>query len=622
MSTKTTFKRVALVAVAALGLGVMSVAPSQAVTNADSLTLSAATAAQTTAETSTATSAVVTLSYLSGAAIDSMSVTASLVSGPATSTALPRLALVETASASVDSIAVLPATPIAPNTASIVKPLTAGDVAQVVTAKYRVYVGGASNAAPTVTGTYVVKLTPAVTGGGGALNATAQTLTITVTTAPTLDTVAASATSIINAGETNSATADVTVTGSMKLVASPSASATIKVDLLNAAGSAVTAESFTASITGPGTLGSSGTWASASDLTTSPIGRALTVKNGDLVTVFPDGNSGVATITISSAAGKALATEKVTFFGDATKIVTTVAKAVIGGTTSVADVLSLVVTDAAGTSVSNLTTVNIVSSDVTKIAGAYTSATATYSTTTGAYLVPLTPVAAGSANITVTTKASATATTGVDAAAVAVRVGSKTPASVTVKTDKSAYAPGEKAVITVALADATALDLVSAETYTAIFATGGITSSYTLGSGSATITGTDVISYVAGGKTYEVFMPVTEGDVVFSWTTGSVASAAGTGLATANQAVKGSITVAVSSNATAAALDAANEATDAANAATDAALAAADAADAATAAAEDASAAVAALAKSVNTALNNLKKQITALTKLVNKLLK
>jgi hypothetical protein len=39
MSTKTTFKRVALVAVAALSLGVNSVAPSSAVVNADSLTL-------------------------------------------------------------------------------------------------------------------------------------------------------------------------------------------------------------------------------------------------------------------------------------------------------------------------------------------------------------------------------------------------------------------------------------------------------------------------------------------------------------------------------------------------------------------------------------------------------
>jgi hypothetical protein len=39
MSTKTTFKRVALVAVAALSLGLLSVAPSNAYTQADTLTV-------------------------------------------------------------------------------------------------------------------------------------------------------------------------------------------------------------------------------------------------------------------------------------------------------------------------------------------------------------------------------------------------------------------------------------------------------------------------------------------------------------------------------------------------------------------------------------------------------
>jgi len=620
MSTKTTFKRVALVAVAALGLGVMSVAPSQAVTQADSLTLSSATASQLTGETLTAGSASVTLAYLGGLTTDSMSVSAFLTSAPAGNTALPVLEVNETSGAQVTSAGTNRAAKYEIKTqVAGVHPLANTSS---VSAKFRVYMD-----APTVAGTYVISLRPAVVAGGGVLTATAQTLTITVTQNPATDTVATAATVYLNAGETNTATvakADAAVVTGSKTASNSAAIANLSVALLNAAAQSVTAESFTATITGAGTLGIGrfGTGQTSFNDTYTALGRSILVKNGDYVMVFPDGTSGVGTVTISSAAGKALATKSVTFFGDATKIVTTVKKAVIGGTSSVADVLSIVVTDAAGTAVSDLSTVNIVSSDATKIAGAYTSAVATYSTTTGAYLVPLTPVAAGSANITVTTKASATATTGVDAAAVAVRVGSKTPASVTVTTDKSSYAPGEKAVITVALADASALDLVSAETYTAIFATGGITSSYTLGSGSATISGTDIISYAAGGKTFEVFMPVTEGDVKFSWTTGSTASAANTGLATANQAVAGSITVAVSSNATASALDAANEATDAANAATDAALAAADAADAATAAAEDASAAVAALAKSVNTALNNLKKQITALTKLVNKLLK
>jgi hypothetical protein len=395
--------------------------------------------------------------------------------------------------------------------------------------------------------------------------------------------------------------------------------AVIKVGLLNAAGVATTGESYTATVAGPGLVGSAPL---SNSITSSAVGRVLNVKAGEAVTVFPDGSSGVSTITIASAAGKVLATETLTFFGAPATITATAAKTVIGSSGATSSVLSVVVKDSAGTLVSNLSTFGVVSSDTTKISTNYATAKGSYTASTGVYLIPVTGIAAGSANLTVTTNTSSADTTGISAAAVAVRVGSTTPAKVTVTTDKASYAPGEKAIITVALADSAGLDVVAGvtETYTAIFATGGIKSSYTLTG--ATITGTSVDAYVAGGKTYEVFMPVTEGDVVLSWTTGSTASGTYTGLATANQAVAGSITVSVSSAASAAAVDAANEATDAANAATDAALAAADAADAATAAAEDASAAVAALAKSVNTALANLKKQITALTALVNKLLK
>ena len=57
MSTKTTFKRIALVTVAALGFGVMSVVPSTAATSADTLTISSATASMKDSETSTATTA-------------------------------------------------------------------------------------------------------------------------------------------------------------------------------------------------------------------------------------------------------------------------------------------------------------------------------------------------------------------------------------------------------------------------------------------------------------------------------------------------------------------------------------------------------------------------------------
>ncbi len=606
----TTIKRIALVAVAALGLGTVSVAPSQAVSFSDSLTLSASTATQLTSETATASSAVATLSFLAQNVGDTLSVTASLVSAPAGNVALPNLILSETTSAEATaSGSVLTSTATTGVDAGVAvlvypKGITA---ATNVSAKFKVYLNG-----PTKVGTYVVKLTPAVVGGGGTLNATAQNLTITVSQNAATDTVAASADSFLNAGETVSATADVTVT-STKTASTSAAAGVIKVALKNANGNAVTAESFTATIAGPGILGS-GAFGSGTTLDNAVVatGRALTVKNGDVVAVFPDGTSGVATVTISSAAGKVLATETLTFFGDAAKIVTTVKKAVIGGTTSVADVLSIVVTDAAGVSVSNLTSVNIVSSDVTKIAGAYTSASATYSTTTGAYLVPLTPVAAGTANITVTTKSSATATTGVDAAAVSVRVGSSTPASVTVTTDKASYAPGEKATISVKLFDSTGLVLADGD-YTSIFATGGIVGSYTINGD--TTTATSVLGFASGTKDYTVYMPVTEGDVKFSWTTG-------TGLATANQGVAGSLTVAVSSAATSAAIDAANEAAQAASDATDAALAAADAADAATTKAQEAVDAVATLSAQVSKMISALRAQLTTLTNLVIKIQK
>jgi len=97
----TTIKRVALVAVAALGLGVLSVVPSNAANQGDSLVLSATTGTQETTDTATAGSATATLSFLASAAGDSMSVTASLTSFPAGNTALPVFDLVETTTGTV-----------------------------------------------------------------------------------------------------------------------------------------------------------------------------------------------------------------------------------------------------------------------------------------------------------------------------------------------------------------------------------------------------------------------------------------------------------------------------------------------------------------------------------------
>jgi hypothetical protein len=645
MSTKTTFKRVALVTVAALGFGVLATVPSQATINADTFVLSAATATQTTAETSTATSATIKLSWL-GAANDSASVTASLVSAPAGGTALPYLALSETTSANIDtSTAGISAVGYTkePNRAAVV---WAG--AASASATFKVYLGTDSLTAPAKVGTYVVKLTPASVGASGALQASvAQTLTITVTAAAALDTVATSGTSFLRAAEeSQTVTSDAVVTATMAIPTSNvgvNPIANIAVALKNAAGTSLgtaanPGESFTAVITGPGTLGS-GAWDSTTNLNANARGRAITVKLGDAVSVFQDGSSGVATITISTALGVVIGTEKVTFFGAAATVVAKSQATVLNpnaanngdGTDVTTRPIKVVVKDAAGTSVSNAT-LYVTSETKTIVSDSYaTTGMCDYDSTESAYFCKLNALAAGKTNITVGTKSSATATTGIDAAKVEVRVGTTTAASVKVTTDKASYAPGEKATITVQLLDADG-NVTADGIYTNIFATGGITSDFVLGTGSDTLTATGVSTKlssaaIAGKITYTVYMPQNTGDITFTYKTAGTAvtgtaPSALSGLAVANQAVTSTVKVSVSNPGVDAAAAAAEEATAAANDATDAALSAAEAAEAATAMAQEAVDAVAELSASVTKLISALRAQITTLTNLVVKIQK
>jgi trimeric autotransporter adhesin len=590
MSTKTTFKRVALVAVAALSLGVLSVAPSQAAHIGDALTLTPVTSTIVAGDTATAT---VNSTFTGVSAGDSITVNAIQLT-PATVSGSLKFAIVDSYTSTVTT---------ADGQASISTGVTNSN--KVANTNYKL-----NFVSPTVAGSYVIQVYASVGSGGGTIRSSILTWPVTVTA---LDVKAdATSTSIIARGVSEVGNVDSTTTFTKALTSGGAAvqAATIKLTQKSAIATTTPNESVTVTIAGPGSLSSGPT------TTGSATGaRAISAKNGDYIHVFNDGSSGVATITMTGAtSGAVLATEKVTFFGDAKTVTATVVKPVIT-TGDVAGTLLVKVKDDAGITVTGLTSLGVVSAATTKIATVYAS-TATFDETKDGYLVTVKGVAAGSAALTVTTKASATATTGIDAAAaVNVRVGSATPSKVTVTTDKSSYAPGEKATITVVLTDATGLTLADGD-YTNIFATGGIVSSYTLGNGSDSITGTSVVGFETEKKDYTVYMPVTEGDVTFKWTVGSNAGFLSTYAGTEATPV----TVSVSSAGTAAALDAANEATDAANAATDAALAAADAADAATAAAEDASAAVAKLAKSVNTQLKALKKQLTSLIALVNKL--
>jgi hypothetical protein len=622
MSTKTTFKRIALVTVAALGFGVMSVAPSTAVINADSLTLSAATAAQNTAETQTASSAVATVSFL-GATGDSLSVIASLVSGPVGNTALPYLSVTETASVrtAAGSGDVVLGTKTEPNQPAVVRAAAGGAV---TTTKFAVYIGKDSLTAPTVVGTYVVKLTPTTIGASGALNATAQTLSITVTAAPALDPVAATATSIITTTDTRSAT-DVAVTAIKTAgTAANTKRAVIKVSPLNAAGLAAT-ESYTALIkSGPGLLGEIASGNKDDLATYVAYGRVMALPAESWVAVYSDGSAGVTTIEIQSKAGVVLATETLTFYGAATRMT---AKALVPVIAASGATNAILVNLYDGTvEIKDATTFYEISDKTTVIAGTYAVNTSVaYDTTEGGFIISVTAVAAGTANITVTTNSAATVTTGVTAAAVALRVGGTTLDDVKVAFDKTSYLPGELATITVTPVDKDGLILSStntADTYT-VFATGGIVAPVALGTGSQTITGAAAHDGGVAGAglgtdgvaTYKVYMPAYQGTFVFKYTTGTMAT-------TAKSAVARTISVDVTAADGGAAAAAAEEATAAANDATDAALSAAEAAEAATAMAQEAVDAVAELSASVTKLISALRAQITTLTNLVVKIQK
>jgi hypothetical protein len=545
-----------------------------------------------------------------------MSVTASLVSFPDGNTALPVFDLVETTTGTIAASSAAGAGVNTGALSGLVQYVSAGTTGS-ISAKYKIYMN-----APTKVGVYEVKLTPAVVAGGGTLNATAQTIKITVSQKASADTTvsATASTSILNTGETNTATADATVTGSMKVPTGTNDAAvgTVAVTLKNAAGTTLTtSESYTAQVaSGPGLLGSG---AQSTDHAIVAKGRAITVKAGDVVGIFPDGSSGVSKIEIRTAAGVLIATESVTFFGDVASIVATVAKPVIGARNEAA-VVTAVAKDAAGTTVT-APVLYITSGTTTIISESYSTATGAAGVTSFA----LTGVKAGTASLVVSNGSTAALST-VSAAAVSVRVGGAAAQldGVLVSTDKTSYAPGEIVTLTVTPTDVAGLTLGD-DTYT-VFTSAGIVSSHSVTvavSGETALPGATAqnggiagTGTAKGVATYKFYAPNIEGDMKLSWTrSASYATAA-------NDDLTGSITIAVSSPGTAAATDAANEATDAANAATDAALAAAEAADAATTAAQEASDAVAALSESVTKLIAGLQAQIKSLAAVVAKIAK
>jgi hypothetical protein len=571
----TTIKRVALVAVAALGLGVLSVAPSQAVSQADTLAISATTAAIQTGETATVT---LTGTFLAGAAAngDTMTITVSATALPSGGTTMPALVASDTVNA-VIGIGTLSAT---------IQNLTANAA---TSGKITVNVAMAAGAK---VGTYAYKFTPTVQGGG-ALNSAAVTLTVTVTASPAEDTVvsAAKSTSILSTGETATATqAADSATVVAKTLAPTAQAATIAVSVKNANGTTLATQPALTVLVKSGTPGTVGSAVSTDTGNMVSAGRAITTTGGHHIGVFSDGTAGVAEIEIY-AGTVLLATEKVTFFGDVASYTGTFTPKVLP--VGAADSATIAVTgkDAAGNA-ATVGTVYLVSSDTT------------VATVSGLYV---TGVKSGKATISVCNTAACTAAT--ITTTVPVVVGAKTATTVALTFSNATPTAGEKVTVTLTATDASGNAVADGARF--LVSSAGFTSSVVV-SGSTLPTG-ETVTLSAGVASYIFYAPAA-GTVTFTATEGSATDS------TTKGTITGSVTV--SNPGLDAATDAAVEAFDAANAATDAALSAAEAADLATQAAQEASDAVAALSETVTQLIAGLQAQIKSLAAVVAKIAK
>ena len=608
MSTKTTFKRVALVAVAALGFGMLSVAPSSAATNAnlgcytaDGITAQAlSTAGNDVCGGIAGTYNQITLAFTALAVGDVVELTGgNFVSGGShTALNVAKTAAVATAT-SAGQLTV--ATP------------TAGTI----TAKFFKNTNGVVS----TTATETVVITVGATALSGVYSAAKSSVYLV-------------------AGETWTATADATTapTKVKTYVATDSSTASIVVKYLDGLGKAVTGDSITATITsGPGTLFTANqlsgyvgkfdtvTALSANFSSDESVGKYTASTDVDATTgvaafyLFANGQAGTSVVTVKNAAGTVIGTKSVVFTDTtvATLTAEVLKPTVQGDTTSrTSNVFKLTVKDSAGNPITGSVSITATSGTTTiatptQVPSAGVEDTATASAA-GEMYWGLTPAAAAvSGPVVITFKAglvTATATVTLASAVAATFTGAAASTTAngdvvytfTAK-DAKGYAVPEGSVLSNYIASVTSVGTsgsLAAQTALTATSKGGVWTTTAVAAPSST---TDITSTFV--------MTGTKG------TANSYLAATLTGISLP-------VTFSVANPSIDAATDAANEATDAANAATDAALAAADAADAATAAAEDASAAVAALAKSVNTALKALKKQITSLTALVNKLLK
>jgi hypothetical protein len=670
MSTKTTFKRIALVAVAALGFGMLSVVPSSAVDSAANLPFYIAVAdtgvQAAVATTGTATGIAGTDNYVSfrigavGAFADLAADTKLTLTTTGAGSSIKSISAgavawtYNNATAPAGTPATAVSSPVQSTSANLADDIInvgtpeAGTITVVVTSDKLNTVTGVT----TKTAIQAFTITVAAASVVGVLSVGNSKSYITDSA-----TVVAYGNAATSANAVTAAallTADAAVVRAKGAAGTPALVGMILVTLKDTQTTPIAMKSATlaASISGAGLITGNGAADGALVFTPARVATSITdtVNGVAAFGVYSDGSAGTGTITITytkSGVTTTVATETVSFYGGISTLTVlnnynylSNSGSEIGSVDPLDGdwVIRLTALDSVGTAARAGTVITATPADLTKVS----SVRCDYATvsSTGRIYCAATAVAGASGVTTIKFSTGSAAGFNLVEATGTITVSSVKAASfkVTGSTDAEI---GGVITYTIEAKDANGnpvADGTSVESYllgNPTVAGGALTdnsstadgdqAAFPLGTANAPSELFDGVYFWDGKATDSVQAPfgATTIKATFLNNGAGIATSGGTyfaDAATRNQSV--SISTTVANSGSQAAVDAAAEATDAANAATDAANAAAEAADAATAAAQDASDAVAALAASVAEMMVALRKQITALTNIIVKIQK
>jgi len=570
MSTKTTIKRIALVAAASLGLGVLSVVPAQAAVTSLTVTVANGTAGLTGARTDSTNAATITITGLmeAGDSITATVVTNSRPSGQGAINAYvqnldsgtPTMGnyVVDTRGAGI-----APNVARASNTAAV----TVLDT-QIST---QVFVISKSSAAANVSHTFGLQLdsSTGTTRIAGTYSYTVlvkayhigSTLNMTATGAQPDQTISKDVSITIAAASSASATAVSTYNFAQLSATSISAGATAGTDDIlsvlatagtvrgylfvanrNAAnGSATAKDSITATVTGAGLVCTAGSTICGKSIKVSATGDYQFELQGD-------GTGGNSSISITTLVSGSTFTKSLTYYAAAAKTLTASVLTPVLGIGSNDSAVAVTAVDGVGSTWAGTPYIYASSAaDAAAVGGSSTTPVACVlnAAKTTAYC-PISATAAGTGKFKVIDAATIT---GANATSNEVTVTSSNAiaASVKVTFDKATYAPYEKALVTVTPLDASGKPVASA-TFANLFAAGGLVSNIGFASGFGGNTATDLSAVsvttspysgtdkTAGSYTYTVYMPAT-GTVTLTGKGGASLPAAGQVAVTATASV-------------------------------------------------------------------------------------